>query len=87
MRQFYSLPKYVFAVSEYGQYVDIFPLPLNSVGRLSMDLSPVNVAYQFYMGRRFSAFEIPTLKGLKGEERERSCIRFQNSLEKIFSNG
>ena len=60
------------------------PMPLINVGRLSMELSHANVAYEFCMGLRFSAFEIPTLKRIgggggrgwwKGEEQERSCIR------------
>ena len=65
-----------------------FPLPLINVGRLSTKLSPANVAYQFSMGRPFSTLEISTLKGggggWRGEERARSCTRFQNSLEKSF---
>ena len=31
-----------------------------------MELSPANVAYQFYLGRRLSAHEIPTMKGVEG---------------------
>ena len=36
------------------------------VGRFSMELSHVNVAYEFCMGLRFSALEIPTLKQMGG---------------------
>ena len=38
------------------------PLPLINVGRLSMDLSHANVAYEFCMGLQFRAVEIPTLR-------------------------
>ena len=62
-----------------------FPLPLINVGRLSTELSPANVAYQFSMGRPFSTLEIPTLKGDGGARNGKdSVFRFQNSLEKIF---
>ena len=62
------------------------PLTLINVGRLSMEVSHANVAYEFCMGLRFSAVEIPTLKrmgrdrrggggGWRGKERVRLCIR------------
>ena len=77
-------PKYEFAVSEYGKYVDKFPLPLINVGRLSMELSPANVAYQFPMGRPFSALEIATLKGGGGVRNGKDRVSVLKTLLKRF---
>ena len=52
------------------------PLPLINVGRLSMELSHANVAYEFCMGLRFSAVEIPTLKRI-GRGRRRGGGRWR----------
>ena len=66
-----------FAVSEYGKYVDKFPLPLINVGRLSIELLPAKCC----------TLEIPTLKGVEERGTGKIVYPFLILCGKLFLNG
>ena len=59
-------------------------MPLMNVGRLSMALSPTNAAYKLYMGRRFSAFGIPIMRGDGGPRNVKARVAVFKTLWKFL---
>ena len=60
-----------------------------NVSRLFMALSPTNVAYKLYMGRRFSALGFPINIEEAGEARNvkaRVALFFLNSVESFLNS-